>query len=169
MELIEKIKSKGAVLPLSILRIILGFMLVWAFFDKLLGLGMQTPVGQGMIDGGSPSEMYLLYNEGLFSGLFNWMAQFHQIADVLLMAALILIGGALLLGIATKLSVISGSIFFFVMFMTVFPIVDNPIVDYHIVYIFVLMAIWLTDAGSYLGLGKKWKETALVKRFPILE
>lgn len=169
MNMIENIKERGVLLPLSILRIIIGFMLVWGFIDKLFGLGMQTPSGQGMIDGGSPTHDFLAYNDGLFAEFFNWMAGYSDIADILLMAGLLLIGIGLMLGIATKLSVLFGSVIMIFFFLSVFPISDNPIVDYHIVYVFVLIAIWVTNAGSYLGLGEKWNELSIVKRFPILE
>ncbi|MDL2241971.1 hypothetical protein LJB91_03595 [Bacteroidales bacterium OttesenSCG-928-L03] len=169
MEIIENVKERGVLLPLSILRIIIGFMLVWGFIDKLFGLGMETPPGQGMIDGGSPTHQFLVYNDGWFSGFFNWMAGYSDIADILLMAGLLFIGVGLMLGIATKLSVLFGSMIMIMFFLAVFPISDNPLVDYHIVYVFVLIAIWVSNAGSYLGLGEKWNELSIVKRFPILE
>ena len=40
---------------LSVMRIVLGFMLIWAFFDKLLGLGRLTDKSNAMINGGSPT------------------------------------------------------------------------------------------------------------------
>lgn len=44
---------------LATMRIVLGFMLVWAFFDKLIGLGRQTGEDAAVINGGSPTEYYL--------------------------------------------------------------------------------------------------------------
>ena len=47
-------EGKGG-LMLGITRIILGFMFIWAFFDKLLGLGMLTTPEAAIINGGSPT------------------------------------------------------------------------------------------------------------------
>ena len=43
---------------LAVLRIVFGFMLIWAFFDKLLGLGMLTTPEAAIVNGGSPTEYY---------------------------------------------------------------------------------------------------------------
>ncbi len=169
MRAIEIIKEKGVVLPLAIMRIILGLMLIWAFFDKLFGLGMETPHGQGMIDGGSPTHLFLLYNDGPFSGLFHWMSNFSGVTDILLMVGLALLGMTLVLGIASKFTTIFGSLFFIIMFIGTFPPSDNPLLDYHLVYLVAMIAIWSADAGSYLGVGKRWRESRIVGRFPILE
>ncbi|MFA6711028.1 MAG: hypothetical protein WCR24_00420 [Candidatus Methanomethylophilaceae archaeon] len=61
MKFIESVKSQGAVLPLAIIRIMLGFMLLWAFLDKMFGLGHATKTGAGMIDGGSPTHGFFEY------------------------------------------------------------------------------------------------------------
>ena len=45
----------------------------------------------------------------------------------------------------------------------------NPIIDEHIVYAIIMLTLAATGAGRYLGLGKVWAKTNLVKRFPILE
>jgi len=169
MDITERVKAEGVVLPLAVLRIILGSMLLWAFIDKLFGLGLATPEGQGMIDGGSPSHGFLEYSDGTFSGLFQWMSQFSDITDILLMMGLLFIGIGLMLGIATKLSVVSGTAMFFILFLSVFPPSDNPFLDYHLVYIIALWAIWVAGAGDRLGLGKRWRELPIVKRFSILE
>jgi len=39
---------------LAVLRILLGWIMLWPFFDKMFGLGFATPAGQGFVQGGSP-------------------------------------------------------------------------------------------------------------------
>ena len=45
----------------------------------------------------------------------------------------------------------------------------NPILDEHIVYAIIMLALASAGAGRYLGLGKVWGKTSLVRRFPNLE
>ncbi len=151
------------------IRITLAWMLIWAFFDKLLGLGFATKPGQAWINGVSPTTGYLNFGTGgVFGNLFAGLAN-NVFVDVLFMAALILLGGALLLGIGLKISAVAGSVFFALLWLSNFPPTNNPIVDEHIVYIFALIGIALSHAGHCLGLGKWWAETRLVKRFTFLE
>lgn len=169
MKFIESVKSQGTVLPLAIIRIMLGFMLLWAFFDKMFGLGYATKAGAGMIDGGSPTYGFFEYA----SDTFQFLTNYSNILDVVIMIAFLLIGVTLILGIGMKISTAAGALLFFLMYISLFPPVtpdsNNPILDEHLIYIFALMAIQMTNAGDYLGLGKWWKEQSIVKRFPILE
>ena len=167
MNIREEIRENGGILSLSIIRIILACMLLWSFFDKLFGLGLETPKGSGMIDGHSPSE-FILYFDGPVADLMHGLAG-NVILDIILMAALLLIGLALLLGIGMKVTAVSGIAFFFVMYLVCLFPADNPFLDYHLIYIFALVAIYFCNAGDHLGLGRKWKELDIVKRYPILE
>ncbi|MDW5562280.1 MAG: hypothetical protein SA339_03565 [Methanomassiliicoccus sp.] len=151
------------------MRFILGWMLVWAFFDKLLGLGFATPPGQGWIDGVSPTTGYLNFGTGgLFGDSFSALAN-NVLVDAVFMAALILLGMALLLGIGLKIAAVGGSLFFALLWLSNFPPANNPIVDEHVIYIFALIGIALSKAGRYLGLGKRWAESRIVRRFTFLE
>ena len=49
------------------------------------------------------------------------------------------------------------------------PPVNNPLIDEHIIFIFVLWVLMFMKAGRIFGLGGWWCETKMVKRFPILE
>ncbi|MYS42947.1 hypothetical protein GTY23_17230, partial [Streptomyces sp. SID5998] len=44
---------------LAVLRILTGFVFLWAFLDKVFGLGYATASGKGWIDGGSPTKGFL--------------------------------------------------------------------------------------------------------------
>ena len=165
MKTFESIKSYGAVVPLAVLRIMLGFIFLWAFLDKMFGLGFSTTSHAAMINGGSPTRGFLLYGSDTLEAL----GSFFAITDVIIMAAFLLIGVALILGIGMKIATIGGALLLILMYIGVFPPTTNPLIDYHIIYIFVLFAIYLANAGDVLGLGRQWKETTIVERFPILE
>ncbi len=168
MESISTDHGKG-MLILGIMRIVLGFMLVWAFFDKLLGLGMLTAPGDAIINGGSPTEYYLTHLvDGVFEGLFHSLAG-NAVLDFLLMAGLILIGATMMLGMASKLSTIGMCVMMVLMFMLAVPPADNPLVDYHIVYLLASLLIYFFGGYSVLGLEDRWREIGIVKRIPILE
>ena len=45
---------------------------------------------------------------------------------------------------------------------------SNPVVDYHVVYAAVLIALAVTSAGTTWGLGRIWARLPLVDRNPWL-
>jgi thiosulfate dehydrogenase [quinone] large subunit len=151
------------------IRMVLGWTLIWAFFDKLFGLGYATASGSSWLNGGSPTAGYLKFaSSGPLSGFFNSLSG-NAGVDVLFMAALLLIGGAVILGIGTKISGYSGALLMVLLWSTNLPPANNPIVDEHIVYMILFFAMTLVKPGRWLGLGEWWSNTPLVKRFPILE
>ncbi len=165
MSITDSIRSYGAVFPLAILRILMGFIFLWAFFDKMFGLGYSTSSENAMINGGSPTEGFLRYGTDTLS----WLADYFAVTDVIMMAGLMLLGFALILGIGMKVATVGGVLMVIIMFIGVAPPTTNPLIDYHIVYIFVLLAIYLAHAEDLLGLGKQWKEISIVRKYPILE
>lgn len=154
---------------MALLRIALGFILLWAFFDKLFGLGFATTAEKSWLLGASPTYGFLKFGAaGMFGQYFQGLAG-NQFVDLLFMAGLLLIGLSLLLGIGIRIATYSGSLLFFLMWLALVPPKNNPVLDDHIIYILVLWAIYKSDAGSVLGLGKKWKEIKFVKDNPILQ
>jgi len=150
-------------------RLVLGWIMIWAFFDKLFGLGYATASSNSWLNGGSPTTGYLKFaSSGPLSGFFNSLSG-NTSVDVLFMAALLLIGGAVILGIGTKISGYAGALLMLLLWSTNLPPDNNPIVDDHIVYMILFLAMTLVMPGRWLGLGKWWSNTPLVKRFPILE
>ena len=77
---------------LGALRLLLGWIFLWAFLDKLFGLGMDTPASQAWVNGGSPAGGYLQFGlEGkMLQNTFVGMA--GPVTDVLFMAALLGVG-----------------------------------------------------------------------------
>lgn len=160
-------REKGEYL-LAVLRIAIGWMMLWPFFDKLLGLGFQTAPGSGVVDGGSPSSFVVYVASGIFKDLFTSLAG-NSIIDLIFMAGLLIIGITLILGFAAKLTSIAMTAFLILMYMLVVPPTDNPVIDYHITWILAIWAIYFLGGYERLSIYSRWKEFSLVKRFPILE
>lgn len=113
-------------LVLGIVRIVLGFMFVWAFFDKLLGLGMLTTPENAIINGGSPTEYYLTQLvSGPFEGMWHAIAG-NSIVDLLLMFGLIAVGVCMMVGVASKLSTAGSVVMMILMYMLCIPPQDKP-------------------------------------------
>lgn len=151
------------------LRMVLGWTLLWAFLDKLLGLGYATSSDRAWINGGSPTSGYLQFAvSGPLSEIYEGLAG-NGIVDSLFMLALASIGVALVLGVGTKISGVAGAVLMLMLWSTHIPPENNPITDEHIVYAILFVAMIFVRPGRWLGLGEWWSRTWLVKRFPILE
>lgn len=151
------------------IRLVLGWTLLWAFLDKLLGLGYATPSERAWINGGSPTAGYLQFAvSGPLSGFYQDLVG-NSAIDALFMLALISIGVALILGVGTKISGIAGAVLMLLLWSTHLPPANNPITDDHIVYAILFVAMIFVRPGRWLGLGNWWANTPLVKRFPVLE
>lgn len=143
-------------------RILLGFVFLWAFFDKLFGLGFATPAAKSWLGGGSPTAGFLKSVEGPFADTFHAMAG-NPLFDWLFMLGLLGIGLGLLLGVAVRLSVVTGSMLLFMMWMASLPIKTNPIIDEHIVYIAMLWVIGAGLAQQEWSLTSWWQKLPYVK------
>ena len=147
-------------------RIAIGFVFLWAFVDKLVGLDHATPAARAWINGGSPSGGFLKGVDGPFAGLFNAIA--GTPADWLFMAGLLGIGVALVLGVGMRIAAATGALLLVLMWAASLPIATNPFLDDHLVYAIVLVGLALMHAGNTVGLGRIWSRLALVRRFPAL-
>ena len=153
---------------LGLLRIALGSVFLWAFFDKLLGLGYSTLPEKSWLAGSSPTMGFLKGASGTFAPLFNNLAG-QMWVDWLFMVGLFGIGIALVLGIGMRIATITGSLLLFLMYLASYPIKTNPILDDHIIYIIVLLLLYSANAGKYLGFGKSWEKSDLVRQYPLLK
>ena len=162
----------------AVARLAIGFVFLWAFFDKLLALGYSTGTDRetGVIDrfgdaawinGGSPTTGYLSGVSGPFKGLFEPLAGAAW-ADWLFMLGLLAIGAALMLGIGMRIAAASGALLLIFMWMASLPLDTNPFMDDHLVYAVVLIGLAAVHAGNTLGLGRTWARTNLVRRHPAL-
>ena len=147
----------------------MGLIFLWAFFDKLLGLGFATKPESAWLNGGSPTTGFLTNAvKGLFASTYHAMAG-TGIVDWLFMLGLLLLGLALILGIGMKLAAYAGTLLMLLMYLAVLPPANNPILDDHIIYALVLLVLHQVKAGEYFGYDKSWKKTDLVKKYKFLE
>ena len=124
-----KMQEKPLKITLAILRFIMAVEFLWAFLDKLLGLGFATKPEGAWIRGGSPTFGFLAKGStGPFAGIFQAIGG-KGITDWLFMLALLLIGVALALGIGMKIATISGSVLMFFMWAASLPKPNNLFPD----------------------------------------
>lgn len=154
---------------LGILRISMGLIFLWAFFDKLLGLGFSTAAEKSWMAGGSPTTGFLQFGvHGPFADFFHSLAG-NGMVDWLFMLGLLFIGITLTFGICMKLGGWSGILMLFFMYLAVgIQPANHPFIDDHFIYIFVIMVLMLGNAGIYFGLGNAWNRMALVQKYKIL-
>lgn len=154
----------------TLLRLAMGWTFLWVFLDKLWGLEYSTLKGEGWIDGVSPTSEFLSNSsqESPFTEVFQAMAG-QSWVDWLFMIAVAGVGIALILGIMIRLAGVIGAILSLLIFLAIFPPEENPVMTFHIVYILVLLLLSATPSGDWLGLGKWWGKTRLVKGFPFLK
>lgn len=173
--------NKNTQIILGILRLSMSFIFLWSFFDKLLGLGFSTCRNpetniveyfcrDAWIMGGSPTFGFLKFAvKGPFSSFFQSLAG-NLFVDWLFMIGLLGVGLGLLLGIFMKLSIFFGSIMLGLIYLAGFlPPTHNPLIDDHIIYILVLIVLYLTNSGNYLGLGFWWEKLKFVQKYKVLK
>lgn len=129
------------------LRFVMSFIFLWAFFDKLFGLGFATLRENSWLNGGSPTAGFLGNAvKGPLAGLFNSLAGV-AIVDWLFMLGLLFVGLTLLLNRYLWWGAWAGVLMMMLIWLSrLFP-ENNPIVDEHIVYALVL-AIFAVRAGQ---------------------
>lgn len=139
-------------------RIVLGWTFLWAFLDKLLGLGFATKPENAWLAGGSPTYGFLSFAaHGPLAAFYKGLAG-NPVVDVLFMVGLLGLGLALLLGVGLRIAGIAGPLLMLLMWSARIPPENNPLVDEHIVYAFLLAALPHLEAGHTLGLGRWWTE-----------
>jgi thiosulfate dehydrogenase (quinone) large subunit len=159
---------------LAVLRITTGLIFLWAFLDKLFGLGYATPSAKAWIAGGSPTKGFL---SSVDVGPF--ITAFHAIAgtwwaDWLFMLGLLGVGVAVTLGVALRISAVAGSLMLLLMWLAEFPLArfttdgapsasTNPLLDYHVIYAIALIVAAVTHAGNTWGLGRRWATLPFVR------
>ena len=130
-------------------------------------LGCRIHVA-AVINGGSPTEYYLTeLVSGVFADFWHIFAG-NPFVDFLLMAGLLLVGMALVAGIASKLATVSMCVMMLMMYTLSVPPSDNPLVDYHIAYVLGMVAVYCLGGFDRLSLNGWWSELGVVRRFPIL-
>ncbi|MFE7562518.1 hypothetical protein [Kitasatospora sp. NPDC057500] len=158
----------------SAARIALGAVFLWAFADKTFGLGYSTADGRSWLDGASPTKGFLSHvAAGPLRGTFHAMAG-QAWADWLFMLGLLGIGLALARGVALRIAAAGGTVLLALMWAAEWPparhLADgsasgstNPLLDYHVLYALLLVALAVTGAGRTWGLARRWAALPVVR------
>lgn len=164
----------------ALLRLALGFVFMWAFFDKLFGLGFATckdklsgvvDIGcsQAWVHGGSPTTGFLGHaTTGPFADFYNKLAG-HNWVDWLFMLGLLFIGVGLLFGTWVRSAAAAGIIMLLLMWSALLWPVNSPGIDEHIIYALALFGIALTADHHIWSLRRWWLKTSLAKSLPFLK
>lgn len=151
----------------SLLRWSLSFIFLWAFFDKLFGLGFATLPEKSWLNGSSPTAGFLTFGiDGILSPLFHALSG-NILIDILFMGGLLSVGLCLALGVGMRIACYSGVLMMALIYLSLFPLEKNPLIDEHIIYILVLLL--LAKNNTYENsLQKKWRGLSFVKKYSIL-
>ena len=119
---------------LAATRLSLGWIFLWAFLDKLFGLGHETPSENAWLNGGSPTKGFLGNAvEGPMADFYHGIAG-SAWADWLFMVGLAGIGIALIAGVAMRIAAAAGALLMVLMWSAVLPPANNPFMDDHLIY-----------------------------------
>ena len=120
------------------LRLMMGLIFLWAFVDKLFGLGFATTLENAWINGGSPTSGFLLNaTRGPLAEFFKGLAGMPAV-DWLFMLGLLFVGLSVTFNRYLKWGALAGGAMLLLMYLAVFPPANNPLLDDHLVYILVL-------------------------------
>jgi thiosulfate dehydrogenase (quinone) large subunit len=149
---------------LAVLRIAFGLVFLWAFIDKVFGLGFSTKPESAWINGGNPTYGYLSKGaSGPFANFYHALAP-QTWVTWLFMIALLAIGIALLLGIGLRITAVAGGLLYLMMWTVALPPTTNPIIDDHILGLISLAVLAATSAGLTWGLSKQWRAIPFVAK-----
>lgn len=161
--------SSKAKYGLALTRIALGLIFLWAFLDKLLGLGFATKPENAWLAGGSPTTGFLAKGvHGPLAGFYNALSGVG-IVDWLFMLGLLGLGIALIFGIAIRFAGYAGIVLMLLMWSALLPPSNHPFIDDHIIYALVLYTFIHFRAGDVWGCGKEWRNSSFAKKFPIFQ
>nr|WP_245959849.1 DoxX family membrane protein [Prauserella flavalba] len=154
---------------IAVLRIATGLTFLWAFADKTFGWNYATPSSGAWINGGSPTEGFLsnVHVGPMAETLRSWAGE--PWADWLFMVGLLGIGLALVFGAGLRIAAATGTAMMLLMWAAEWPLdrttdagepsmSTNPIIDYHIIYALVLIALAAVYAGNTWGAGRYWAQ-----------
>jgi thiosulfate dehydrogenase [quinone] large subunit len=152
----------------AIVRILLGFVFLWAFLDKTFGLGFPTVAEESWLAGSSPTFGYLKFGTGgPFGALWQTIAG-NPVVNLLYMGGMLLVGLSLLLGVGLTIAGYSGALIMLLIWASSLPVEFNPFVDEHIIYGVLLIGVALIKPNK-LSIGSFWTQTEVCQRYPVLQ
>lgn len=129
--------AKHKIITLVILRVVFGLLFLYSGVDKLLS--------------DFSAESYLNFaTDGPFVQFYANLAG-NTVVDFLVVWGEILIGLALILGLAIRFTSVMGIVMMTLFYITVLPPVHGPITE-HIIYILVFLLLAIFESGRYFGL-----------------
>ncbi len=162
---------------LAVMRVAFGLTFLWAFLDKLVGLGFSTGAvtnaagaktgidffsKDAWINGGNPTLGFLKFGAtGPFKGFYNGIAGDAWV-NWAFMLGLLLIGVTLTFGIAIRIGALAGLVMYAMMWSVALLPTTNPVIDDHILGAAAMAVLGLTLAGDTWGFGKAWSRLHLV-------
>ncbi|HEY9557091.1 MAG TPA: hypothetical protein VIR58_10165 [Acidimicrobiales bacterium] len=161
---------------MAALRVGVGSVFLWAFLDKLFGLGYSTPSERSWLNGGSPTEGFLSnVDVGPLAGFFRDIAG-NVFIDWLFMLGLLGLGVAVIAGVALRLAAASGTLLMALMWAAEWHPArftgagdptgsTNPLFSYHVIYALALIVLAVSYAGDRFGLGRRWAQLPVVRRY----
>ncbi len=164
---------------LAVTRIGVGFIFLWAFLDKMFGLGYSTPAARSVLNGGSPTKGFLSnVHVGPLQDFFHTIAG-NPAIDVLFMASLLCIGVALIIGAGLRIAAIANAVLMVGMWAAEWPLArfaadgkasgsSNPFMDYHLAYALIGIVFAYFAIGSKYGLGHWWSKLPKVQDHKVL-
>jgi len=133
------------------LRFVMSFIFLWAFVDKVFGLGFATTAEKAWINGASPTAGFLSFGtHGPFASMFQSLVGM-PVVDWLFMLGLLFVGMTLLLNRYVMWGAAAGVVMMLLMWLAALPPENNPIVDDHIVYALVLTLLALKSKRGELS------------------
>jgi len=163
--------KSGKAWSIFALRMALGFVFLWAGYEKIV-----TELG-----GRFATTGFLSHVSGPFAFLFTGMAG-NPAVEYLLVYGELLIGISLMLGIFTRVGAISGALMTALLYLSTLPAMTagftgsyfdflmskNAVVSYYIVYILIFVAFLFLVTGRFLGLDGLLQKSGFVQRRPMM-
>lgn len=160
--------SQALPIAIAVTRMLVGFYFLWAFLDKVFGLGFSTPAERAWINGGSPTTGFLANAtaESPLAGVFAALAGV-PVVDWLFMLGLLGVGATLLTGVGVRLGAIAGAAMLALMYVAEFPLTltgaTNPLIDSHIIEMGIMAIVFFAVPTQRWSLARPWR--ALVGRW----
>jgi len=175
----ETVKTGPGHVWLAATRVGVGFIFLWAFLDKMFGLGYSTPSAKSVLNGGSPTKGFLSHvTVGPLQGFFHTIAG-APVVDVLFMLSLLGVGVAMIVGAGLRIAAISNAVLMVGMWAAEWPLArfradgtpsgsTNPFMDYHLTYALIVIVFAYFAIGSKFGLGHWWSKLPVVRNNRVL-
>lgn len=124
-----------------LLKVMMGFVFLWAFLDKAFGLGFATKQIDAWVYGGSPTTGFLTHAvTGPFASFYQSLAG-NIFVDWLFMLGLLFIGVTLIFNKFVKWGSYAGIVMLLLMYTALLWPANNPFVDEHLIYAIILLYI----------------------------